>query len=66
MFDGIMDSMDMNSRKLWEVVKDREAWNVAFHGVTKNWIWPISEQQQLYCSDTYIFCMYQIYILENL
>ena len=30
------DSMDMSLSKLWEIVKDREAWNVAIHGVTKS------------------------------
>ena len=35
--DGITDSMDMNLSKFREIVKDREAWNAAVHGVTKNW-----------------------------
>ena len=34
--DGIKDSMDMNWSKLWEIVKDREAWCVTVHGVTKS------------------------------
>ena len=34
--DGIIDCMDMSFRRLWEVVKDREAWHAADHGVTKS------------------------------
>ena len=34
--DDIIDSMDMNLSKLWEIVKDRGAWRAAVHGVTKS------------------------------
>ena len=33
----IMDSMDMSLSKLRNIVKDREAWHAAVHGVTKSW-----------------------------
>ena len=36
--DGITDSMDMSLSKLWEMVKGREVWRAAVHGVTKNQI----------------------------
>ena len=34
--DGITDTTDMNLSKLWELVKNREAWHAAVHGVIKS------------------------------
>ena len=37
--DGITDSMEVSLSKLWEVVKDREAWHPAAHEAAKSWTW---------------------------
>ena len=35
--DGITDAKDMNLGKLWETVRDREAWHAAVHRIAKSW-----------------------------
>ena len=37
--DGISDLMDVSLSKLWEIVKDREAWCTAIYRVAKSWTW---------------------------
>ena len=38
LLNGIIYSVDMSLSKPWEIVKDREAWHAAIHGVAKSWI----------------------------
>ena len=54
--DSISDAMEMNLGKLQEMVKDREAWHAAVHGVTKSWHNWMTEQQY-----SYLLCQRLIY-----
>ena len=38
-FDGIIDTMEMNMSKLWEIVKDRKVWCAAVHRISNSWTW---------------------------
>ena len=56
--NGIIDSIDMSLRKLWEIVKDREAWHAAVHEVIKSW----TRMSNL---TTPSYCLLQPYIFVN-
>ena len=45
--DGITDLMDMSLSKLWGIVKDRETWCTAVHGVAKSWTIKNTERQKI-------------------
>ena len=51
--DCITDSMDMSLGKLWEIVKVREAWHAAVHGVTKSWT-QLSDRTAMFPDHVYV------------
>ena len=57
--DGLIDSMDMSLSKLWEIVKDREAWHTAAHGIAKSrFLWYYSAYASVSFLNLliYVFC----------
>ena len=64
--DGITDSIDMSLSKLWETVKDREAWLTAVYGITKSQTqltdWTTAKNRYI-ISLLYLFCNHETEIL---
>ena len=63
--DGITDLMDMNFGELRELVMDREAWRVAFHGVSKSRTWLSDWTELNWKPDAGIFLFFSAWIREN-
>ena len=57
--DSITDAMDMNLGKLWEMVRGREAWRAAVHGVAKSRTRLSDRQQQQHAHYVPIYSSYQ-------
>ena len=53
--DDIIDTMDMSLTKLQEIVKDRETWHAAVHGVAKSWTQPSYRMTSLMLLPTEVF-----------
>ena len=63
--DGITKSIDMSLSKLRELVRDRESWRAAIHGVSKSWTWLRDWTELNWCIDTHTQCIYMLYSIYN-
>ena len=55
--EGTTDSMDMNLSKLWEMVKGRESWHAAVHGVANSQTWLSKQKQRQQLMDMSTWCI---------
>ena len=60
---GITDSMDMSLHKLWEMVKDREAWCTAAHGIAKSWTWQLLKNNNVKGHGPHVVSLPDLYFL---
>ena len=63
--DRVTDSTDMNLSKLWEIVKDREAWQAEVHCFVKSQIWLATEQEQPFLVSSLQMEFYEYFFSES-